>query len=169
MGNSHRNLLFRNHWVNSNQTLMEWSLDSPLPKLCPVIPTFNQDVRQAKNRKKGEWNLKKIFSSEGPFKDHSTKVWLQLVQWFLRRRFLCEFPIGFYVKLSSAVGSILFEGPNRRTYFWTWTIQWLLKQMFSETTEPISTKLCWDDPFQNWIWHFSPPTEMAATAELNLT
>ena len=27
----------------------------------------------------------------GPFKDHSTKVWLQLAQqWFLRRRFLCE-------------------------------------------------------------------------------
>jgi hypothetical protein len=37
----------------SNQTLMEWSLDSPLPKLCPVIPTFNQDGRQARNRKKG--------------------------------------------------------------------------------------------------------------------
>jgi hypothetical protein len=26
---------------------------SPLPKLCPVIPTSNQDGRQAKNRKKG--------------------------------------------------------------------------------------------------------------------
>jgi hypothetical protein len=40
----------------------------------------------------------------GPSKDHSTKVWLQLAQWFLRRRFLCEFPIGSYVKISSAVG-----------------------------------------------------------------
>jgi hypothetical protein len=36
-------------------------------------------------------------------KDHSTKVLLQLAQWFLRRRFLCEFPIGSYVKLGSAV------------------------------------------------------------------
>ena len=35
----------------------------------------------------------------GPSKDHSTKAWLQLAQWFLRRRFLCEFPIGSYVKL----------------------------------------------------------------------
>jgi hypothetical protein len=26
----------------------------PLPKLCPVIPTSNQDGRQAKNRKKGD-------------------------------------------------------------------------------------------------------------------
>jgi hypothetical protein len=42
-----------------------------------------------------------------PPKDHSTKVWLQLAQWFLRRRFLCEFPIGFYAKLGSAVGAIL--------------------------------------------------------------
>ena len=40
----------------------------------------------------------------GPSKDHSTKVWMQLAQWFLRRRFLCEFPIGSYVKVSSAWG-----------------------------------------------------------------
>jgi hypothetical protein len=40
----------------------------------------------------------------GPSKDHSTKVWLQLAQWFLRRRFLYEFPIGSYVKLSSSKG-----------------------------------------------------------------
>jgi hypothetical protein len=25
----------------------------PLPKLCPVIPIFNEDGHQAKNRKKG--------------------------------------------------------------------------------------------------------------------
>ena len=59
----------------------------------------------------------------GPSKDHSTKVWLQLALWFLRRRLLCEFPIGSYVKLSSAVGAILVEGPNRRTHFWKRTIQ----------------------------------------------
>jgi hypothetical protein len=34
---SHFNLLLRNHWANCNQTLVEWSLDGPLPKLCPVI------------------------------------------------------------------------------------------------------------------------------------
>ena len=45
----------------------------------------------------------------GPSKDHSTKVLLQLAKCFLRRRFLCEFPIGSYVKLSSAVGAILVE------------------------------------------------------------
>jgi hypothetical protein len=51
---SHFNLLLRNHWANCNQTLVEWSLDGPLPKLCPVIPTSNQDGRQAKNRKMGD-------------------------------------------------------------------------------------------------------------------
>jgi hypothetical protein len=44
--------------------------------------------------------------------------------WFQTRRFLCEFPIGSYVKLSSAVGAIVVEGPNRRTHFWKRTIQW---------------------------------------------
>jgi hypothetical protein len=44
--------------------------------------------------------------------DHSTIVWLQLAKWFLKTRFLCEFPIGFYVKLSSAVGAIMVEGPS---------------------------------------------------------
>ena len=54
---SHFNLLLRNHWANCNQALMEWSLDGPLPKVCPVILTSNQDGRKAKNRKKGGWNF----------------------------------------------------------------------------------------------------------------
>ena len=72
--------------------------------------------------------------------DHSTKVWLQLAQWFLRRRFLCEFPIGSYVKLSSAVGAILIKGPNRRT--------------FLEENHPItiSSKFCsyWEFPIGSY-------------------
>jgi hypothetical protein len=40
-------------------TLVEWSFLGPLPKLCPVIPTFNQDGCQAKNRKRGDEILKK--------------------------------------------------------------------------------------------------------------
>jgi hypothetical protein len=76
----------------------------------------------------------------GPSKDHPTKVWLQLAQWFLRRRFLCEFPIGSYVKLSSAVGAILIEGPNRRTHFWKRTIQWLFHQNFVLIEQMLSDK-----------------------------
>ena len=56
---SHFNLLHRNHWANCNQTLVEWSLGDPLPELCLVIPTSNQNGRQAKNRKKGGGEIKK--------------------------------------------------------------------------------------------------------------
>jgi hypothetical protein len=38
---------------------VEWSLDGPLSKLCAVIPTSNQDGRQAKNRKRGDEIKKK--------------------------------------------------------------------------------------------------------------
>ena len=76
----------------------------------------------------------------GSSKDHSTKVWLQLTQWFLKRRFLCEFPIEFYVKLSSAVGAILVEGPNHRTHFWKRTIQWLFHQNLVLIEQMVSDK-----------------------------
>jgi hypothetical protein len=40
---------------------VEWSLDGPLPKLCPVIPTSNQDGRQAKKEKRGMKFKKNLF------------------------------------------------------------------------------------------------------------
>jgi hypothetical protein len=76
----------------------------------------------------------------GPSKDRSTKVLLQLALWFLRRRFLCEFPLGSYVELSSAVGAILIEGPNRRTHFWKRTIQWLSHQNVFFIEQMVSDK-----------------------------
>jgi hypothetical protein len=39
--------------------LVEWSLDGPLPKMCPVILISNQDGHQAKNRKIMGMKLKK--------------------------------------------------------------------------------------------------------------
>jgi hypothetical protein len=83
------------------------------------------------------------------------------------KKILWEFPIGFCVKLSSNVTAILVGGLKCRG-------GWNLKQIYSSnTTEPISTKLCWNDPwvvsFQNYFWYFRPPTKMATTAELNLT
>ena len=52
--NLKKNHLLWNYWANLNQTLLKWFLDGPLPILCPVIPTSNQDGRQAQNRKKGD-------------------------------------------------------------------------------------------------------------------
>ena len=88
----------------------------------------------------GSWDHRTQLLMEGPPKDHSTKVWLQLAQWFLRKRFLCEFPIGSYVKLSSALGAILVEGPNRRTYFWKRIIQWLFHQHLVLIEQMVSDK-----------------------------
>jgi hypothetical protein len=62
-------------------------LDGSLPKMCPSWL---------------EVGITGHNFGRGPSKDHSTKVWLQLAQWFLRRRLVCAFPIESYVKLSSA-------------------------------------------------------------------
>jgi hypothetical protein len=206
-------------------------------------PRFTSKLQVKKKIDRNVEPLKKIFSSETT-EPISTKLcwndsWVvlfqkyvrhfrtstnmaataeQLAQWFLRRRFLCEFPLGSYVKLSSAVGAILVEGPNRLTYFWKRTTQESFQQSLVEIGSVVSeekiffklcvrwsrlptkmaTKLkiekrgdeikkslllcnyganlnqiCWNDPwvvpFQNYVWHFRPATEMAATAELNLT
>jgi hypothetical protein len=73
----------------------------------------------------------------GTSKDHSTKVWLQLAQWFLRR-FLCEFPIGSYVKLSSAVAAILGGALKCWTQFWKRTTQESFQQSFVEIGSVVS-------------------------------
>jgi hypothetical protein len=62
-----------------------------LPKLCPW-PSWQESTTAGHN------------FGRGPSNDYSIKVWFQLSNWFQTRRFLCEFPIGSYVKLSSAVG-----------------------------------------------------------------
>ena len=76
----------------------------------------------------------------GPSNDYFIKVWFQLSNWFQTRKFLCEFPIGSYVKLSLAVGAILVEGPNRRTHFWKRTIQWLFHQNLILIEQLVSDK-----------------------------
>jgi hypothetical protein len=83
-----------------------------------------------KIEKKGGWNLKKIFFSETTEPISTKLCWNDpwVVPFQIYRRFLCEFPIGSYVKLSSAVGAILVEGPNCPTNFWKRTIQWLFYQ-----------------------------------------
>ena len=47
MGNSHKNHLVWNQQLNQNQTLMEQSLDGPLPKLCPAVALSHQDDRHS--------------------------------------------------------------------------------------------------------------------------
>jgi hypothetical protein len=136
--------------------------------------------------------------------NHWTHFWKRTIQWLFHqslvpieqlvpdKKILCEFPIGSYAKLSSAVGAILVDRPNHRTHFWKRTIQWL----FHQNLVLISSKwfqtrrFLWEFPigsyvklssvvaawnsrwmvlFQKCVRWFGLSTKMAPTAELSLT
>jgi hypothetical protein len=72
--------------------------------------------------------------------------------------FLWEFPIGSYVKLSSAVAAILVGGLKCQTQFW------------KGTTQESATKLWWYGPwmapFQNCVRLSRLPTKMATKLKI---
>jgi hypothetical protein len=94
------------------------------------------------------WIIGRKFG-RGPSKDYFTKVWLQLAQWFLRRKCLCEFPIGSYVKLSSAVVAILVSALKCRTQFWKRTTQESSQQSLVEIGSVVSE--------EKIFFYFHPP------------
>ena len=59
MGNSHKNLLLRNHWANCNQTFMEWSLDGLLPNCVRWSRLPTKMATKLKIEKRG-MKLKKL-------------------------------------------------------------------------------------------------------------
>jgi hypothetical protein len=83
--------------------------------------------------------LKKIFSSETT-EPISTfiKILFLLSKWFQTKRFLWEFPIGSYVKLSSAVVAILVGVQKCRTQFWKRTTQESFQQSLVEIGSVVS-------------------------------
>jgi hypothetical protein len=101
-----------------------------------VIPTYNQDGHQAKNVKLST-AVQPSWSEAGPpnailEKDHSMTIWFQFSNWFPTRRFLWEFSIGSYVKLSSAVVAILVGVLKCQTQFWKRTAQGSSQQSLVE-------------------------------------
>jgi hypothetical protein len=83
--------------------------------------------------------------------DQQTQFWKRIIQWLFYQslvpieQLVPDKKICMWIyhrvlfKLSSGVGDILVEGPNRQTHFWKRTIQWLfhqnlvlIKQMVSE-------------------------------------
>jgi hypothetical protein len=54
---SHFNLLLRNHWANCNQTLVEWSLDGPLPKCVRWSRLPTKMAAKLKIEKREGWNF----------------------------------------------------------------------------------------------------------------
>jgi hypothetical protein len=74
-----------------------------------------------------------------------------LSKWFQTRRFLWEFPIGSYVKLSSAVAAILVGCLKCRTQVWKGTIQGSFQQSLVEIGSVVSEEKI----FFNFIPPFS--------------
>ena len=65
----------------------------------------------------GRAQLPDTILDEDPSNDYSIKVWFYLSYWFQTRWFLCEFPIGSYVKLSTAVQPFWSNGGTTRHNF----------------------------------------------------
>jgi hypothetical protein len=102
---------FGSNWFQTLWFLCEFPIGSNVKLSTAVQPSWSEGETTRHN------------FGKGPFNDYFIKVWFQLSNWFQTRRFVCEFPIGSYVKLSSVVGAILVEEPNRLTYFWKRIIQ----------------------------------------------
>jgi hypothetical protein len=86
-----------------------------------VLCTFADFDRLCKLEKRGD-EIGHIFGRE-PSNDYFIKILFLLSKWFQIRRFLWEFPIGSYVKLSSAVAAILVGVLKCPTQFWKRTTQ----------------------------------------------
>ena len=89
-----------------------------------------------------------IFGRE-PSNDYFIKIEFLLSKWFQTRRFLWEFPIGSYAKLSSAVAAILVGGLKCWTQFWNGTTKGLFQQILIEIGSVVSEKI-----FFNFIPRF---------------
>jgi hypothetical protein len=112
----HQSVVLMSYWFQTRWFLCEFPIGSYVKLSSAVQLSWSEGGTTRHN------------FGRGPSNDYFIKVWFQLSNWFQTRRILCEFPIGSYVKLSSAVGVILVEGLNRRTQFWKRTMQWLFHQ-----------------------------------------
>jgi hypothetical protein len=81
-----------------------------------------------------------------------------LSKWSQTRRFLWEFPIGSYVKLSSAVAAILVGGLKCRTQFWKGTTQGSFQQRLVEIGSVVSE--------ENFFLNFIPPFSIFSLAAI---
>ena len=142
-------LLLWNYWANLNQTLLKWSLGGPLSKLCPSAPSCIQD---------GHHYLKIEISSNG----QNCSILSQKVPKFELYKHndeLFNIYYGIFYELWTfayfdRLCKLEKRGDEINFFFFS-----------SETTEPISTKLCWNDPwvvpFQNCVRQHRLVSKMA--------
>ena len=99
------------HFCNLNLTSISYSFWNITRKVLKLKKNWLKDQTAGH-----------IFGRE-PSNDYFIKILFLLNKWFQIRRFLWEFPIGSYVKLSSAVVAILVGVLKCRTQFWKRTTQ----------------------------------------------
>ena len=92
-------------WFQTRWFLCEFPIGSYVKLSSAVQPFWSEG-----------WTTRHNFG-RGPSNDYFIKVWFQLSTWFQTRRFLCEFPTGSYVKLSSTVGPSWSKGRTARHIF----------------------------------------------------
>ena len=126
------------YWFQTRWFLCEFPIGSYVKLSTVVQPSWSEGGTTRHN------------FGRGPSNDYFIKVWFQLSNWFQTRRFLCEFPIGSYVKLSSAVAAILVRGLTCRTRFRKGTTQGSIQHSLVEISSVVSEKI-----FFNFIPHFS--------------
>ena len=137
--------LLWNHWANLNQTLLKWSLGGPLSKLCPSAPS--RPVSKMAVLHPWPPLLKIEISSNG----QNCSILSQKVPKFELYKHndeLFNIYYGIFNELRTfAYFDRLCKLEKRGDE--------IKKNLSSETTEPISTKLCWNDPwvvpFQNCV------------------
>jgi predicted hydrocarbon binding protein len=70
-----------------------------------ILSSYNEKYKNKKKKLSKGRTAGHIFGRE-PSNDYFIKIFFLLSKWFQIRRFLWKFPIGSYVKLSSAVAAI---------------------------------------------------------------
>jgi hypothetical protein len=145
MGNSHKNLLLRNHWANCK---IKFGCGGHLG-LCSGLPDtiLEEDHPRIISAKFG-WDWLSSFRGEDFFLFHPLFSIFSVV-------------------------TILVGSQDHRTQFLKGATQGSFHQSLVAIGPVVSEELCRNDPcvvpFQNCVRHFIPPTKMASTAELNLT
>jgi hypothetical protein len=128
--------------------------------LANVKKIFSSETACPNGTKLGRKHLCKIlyktssFNSilRGPSNDYLIKVWFQLSNWFQTRWFLCEFPIGSYVKLSTAVQPSWSEGGTTRHNFGRGpSNDYLIKVWFQLSNWFQTRRFLWEFPIGSYV------------------
>ena len=133
-------------WViifNSNCRVGRYRHGAPFCNLnlTSISYSFWNITRKVLKLKKKNWSKGRtaghIFGRE-PSNDYFIKILFLLSKWFQTRRCLWEFPIGSYVKLSSAVAAILVSVLKCGTQIWKRTTQESFQQSLVEIGSIVS-------------------------------